>query len=81
MRRVLVLLFFLSLPGMSLLQMPPNPSPLPFWADPEPREIPSHALVPSLLDPQPSVVVWGIEAAPFSDTSLAAILSNTVPLV
>jgi hypothetical protein len=79
MRRVLVLLNMLSLPALTDMQFPSILTYLPAWADPEPRDVPSLPIVPPVVDPEKTRFVLGAEAVPFSDTSLAAILSNTVP--
>lgn len=46
----------------------------PVWADPAPREIPDGMILDRI-----SYESWEVRETPFSDVTLAAILSNTLP--
>lgn len=73
MWRILALLFVLSIAGRPELKRPPTILQLPEWANPEPREVAS-TLILDRIDYES----YDIRETPFSDVTLAAILSNTL---
>lgn len=75
MRKTLLLLLFLVQPVQPELRLPQPAPPLPFWADPAPREIPSGLII-NVLEIT-SEGPWFVRAADFSDYKLAAILSRS----
>ncbi len=73
---MLAILFVLSLAGRSELRLPPTVVPMPEWANPEPREVASDLILDRASDE--SYGPYDIPETPFSDVTLAAILSNTL---